>query len=103
MAGLQTLLPPEVLAHVALYVGEKYHPVRPYLTDLLALRCACKAGKKAVERAAREHKAAEVIGVQRWRKRPGYPDVRSLFWKRLSNFRFRVRLKTYACDSGFLL
>ena len=64
MAGLQTLLPPEVLAHVALYVGKKYHPVRPYLTDLLALRCACKAGKKAVERAAREHKAVEVIGFR---------------------------------------
>ena len=64
MAGLQTLLPPEVLAHVALYVGKKYHPVRPYLTDLLALRCACKAGRKAVERAAREHKAVEVIGFR---------------------------------------
>ena len=77
MPKLQTLLPVDVVAHVAQYVGDRGRLVsdRPR-KDLLALRVACRAARDAVTRAVKDHKTSEIIRIPTWSHPKG--DVESI-------------------------
>ena len=77
MPKLQTLLPVDVVAHVAQYVGDRGRLVsdRPR-KDLLALRIACRAARDAVARAVKDHKTSEIIRIPTWSHPKG--DVESI-------------------------
>ena len=82
MSKLQTLLPVDVVAHVAQYVGDRGRYVMwgHSRKDLLALRVACRAARDAVTRAVKDHKTSEVIRIPTFagHGRPGNSSAESI-------------------------
>ena len=93
MPELQTLLPVDVVAHVAQYVGDRkrYTSDRPR-KDLLALRVACRAARDAVTRAVKDHRTSRIIRIN--------PFVGSLPVESITARAESIRARADFCGSG---